>query len=174
MKTHEHHTAGFSKGDSSMIIPASWHSSAGSNDSGFTLVELIVVMAVLGVLALLAIPAYNGYVSLARNARTMSDIRVLEKEIDAYFIDKNVLPPDLNTIQRGNFLDAWKHPYVYQPVATAGPLQLKDGGIPLNTDFDLYSLGPDGLSNPDISQLDGQDDIIRAADGGYVGTGAGF
>ncbi len=132
-------------------------------------------MAILAVLATFAIPAYNSYVDMAKISKAKSDVRMLESEITAYVIDKNALPGDLNDIQRGNFLDSWKQLYEYRPVATAGPLQRKDRFLnPLNSDFDIYSLGPDGLSQPRLSDPTSQDDIVRAADGGYVGTGAEF
>ncbi len=181
MKSSEYHPAGCSKPDPGLEIPTARHYDTGDSDKGFTLVELIVVVAILAVLALLAIPSYNNYVLLAKNSRTMSDIRLLEKEIDAYILDKNTLPASLADIRRDTFPDAWNHPYVFYPIDTTvvppalDPLQRIDRFMnPLNTDFDLYSLGPDGLTNLDISQLDGQNDIIRASGGGYVGTGKAF
>jgi general secretion pathway protein G len=41
--------------------------------------------------------------------------------------------------------------------------------VPVNTDFDLYSLGEDGKSQSPFTAADSQDDIVRANNGGYVG-----
>lgn len=40
---------------------------------------------------------------------------------------------------------------------------------PLNSDFDLYSMGKDGNTAKPITAKISQDDIIRANDGGFVG-----
>jgi general secretion pathway protein G len=45
---------------------------------------------------------------------------------------------------------------------------------PLNSDFDLYSMGKDGLSQAPITARASQDDIIRASDGGFIGLAAQF
>lgn len=45
---------------------------------------------------------------------------------------------------------------------------------PINSDFDLYSLGPDGVSKTQLTQKDSLDDIVRARDGGYVGLASEF
>ena len=41
--------------------------------------------------------------------------------------------------------------------------------VPLNTDFDLYSKGPDGASQKPLNAEASRDDIVRANNGAYVG-----
>ena len=45
---------------------------------------------------------------------------------------------------------------------------------PLNSDFDLYSMGPDGESQPALTAKASWDDIIRASDGGFVGRASRY
>ena len=45
---------------------------------------------------------------------------------------------------------------------------------PLNTDYDLYSKGPDGKSASALTAKISRDDIIRANDGAYVGLASEF
>ena len=45
---------------------------------------------------------------------------------------------------------------------------------PLNSDFDLYSMGADGQSVAPITTKVSQDDIIRANDGGYIGLARNY
>ena len=46
--------------------------------------------------------------------------------------------------------------------------------VPLNSDFDLYSLGPDGISALALPAAPSQDDVVRAANGAYIGLGANY
>jgi len=46
--------------------------------------------------------------------------------------------------------------------------------VPLNTDFDLYSVGPDGESAGPLSAKNSKDDVIRALNGGFVGLASNF
>ena len=41
--------------------------------------------------------------------------------------------------------------------------------VPINTDFDLYSLGKDGLSAGPLTAKDSRDDIVRANNGAFIG-----
>jgi general secretion pathway protein G len=143
--------------------------------AGFSLIELIVIVTVLGVLVILAIPSYNKLVETAKVGRCTTEIRVLEKDINAYFIDRNALPGSLNDIGRGDLRDPWGNLYRY--------LNIADGGVPprsdvpfddLNKDFDLYSVGPDSATLPDIKEAVSLDDVVRAGDGGWVGLGKDF
>jgi general secretion pathway protein G len=41
--------------------------------------------------------------------------------------------------------------------------------VPINTDFDLYSVGPDGNTQPPLTAPVSRDDIVRANDGRFIG-----
>ncbi|MSM40221.1 MAG: prepilin-type N-terminal cleavage/methylation domain-containing protein [Geobacter sp.] len=141
------------------------------DNRGFTLIELIVVTAILGVLALMAIPAYNSYVNSSKIARAEGDIRTMENDITAYLVDRGTLPDNLNDIGRGTLRDPWGNPYEYYNFAVGGKTPLQDLGLhDLNSEFDLYSKGPDGASAADYSDPSSADDIVRSGDGGYVGN----
>jgi general secretion pathway protein G len=46
--------------------------------------------------------------------------------------------------------------------------------VPLNTDFDLYSVGRDGESVPPLSAAKSRDDVVRAANGAFIGLASKF
>lgn len=46
--------------------------------------------------------------------------------------------------------------------------------VPLNSDYDLYSKGPDGKSSPPLTAKESRDDIIRANDGAYFGLASEY
>ena len=46
--------------------------------------------------------------------------------------------------------------------------------VPVNNDFDLYSMGKDGASTPAFTAKMSQDDIVRANNGKYVGLVADY
>lgn len=141
---------------------------------GFTLVELIVVCAILGVLATLAFPAYNQFIRGVKVARVISEIRTLEKDITSVVSDGNPLPNSLADIGRDTLRDPWGNLYQYLKIANGGTPRQDDFTFDLNTDYDIYSLGPDGLSDTNIKAANSLDDIIRTSDGGWVGTGEDF
>jgi general secretion pathway protein G len=41
--------------------------------------------------------------------------------------------------------------------------------VPINYDYDLYSVGKDGQTQPPLTVQASWDDVIRANGGGYVG-----
>jgi general secretion pathway protein G len=142
-----------------------------NSQRAFTLVELIVVVAVLTILAAMAIPQFNQYRDKAKSSASAADIRALEKAVIAYVLDKNSLPATLADAGV-NQLDPWQRAYVY---AAPGTLEYSvGGGITLNTDFDLYSTGADGLSTINSGDQNSLDDIVRSNDGGFAGTRAGL
>lgn len=46
--------------------------------------------------------------------------------------------------------------------------------VPINSDYDLYSHGADGLTHATLHHPDSRDDVIRGANGSYYGVAEGF
>jgi general secretion pathway protein G len=139
---------------------------------GFTLIELMVVIAIIGTLAAIAIPSYFSYLNKVRIQRAIDEIRGIEIAAIAFFADNNRYPNTLIEAGMGNPLDSWGNPYVYYPMDNVPPGQhvRKDKSLhPVNTDFDLYSMGADGKSVAPFTAQPSQDDIVRANNGAYVG-----
>ncbi|MDP3695619.1 MAG: type II secretion system protein GspG [Desulfocapsaceae bacterium] len=140
-------------------------------DCGFTLVELLVVIAIIGTLAGIAIPLFFQYIDTARVTRAKSEIRMLSQEITSYYLQHNRYPNNLAEIGLGAMLDPWRNPYEYLPIAGTPPgKHRKDHAmVPVNKDYDLYSMGEDGKSQTPFTAKASRDDIVRANDGSYIG-----
>jgi general secretion pathway protein G len=144
---------------------------------GFTLIELLIVIAIVLTVSAIAIPNLMAAIDLARIARAVGDIHTLEDEIDLYQVINSQFPDSLAAVGYGAFLDPWGSPYQYLNHATmrGNGQDRKDRFlVPLNSDYDLYSMGKDGASLPPITVKVSQDDIIRASNGSYVGLASQF
>ncbi|HXE97655.1 MAG TPA: prepilin-type N-terminal cleavage/methylation domain-containing protein [Dongiaceae bacterium] len=143
---------------------------AGLGSCGYTLVELVVVVGIIAALAMMAVPSFREYVKTAKNNACASDLRIIDKAVTAYYIERNVLPANLTEVGMNTLLDPWKNNYVYHNLSLAGPPPLQDiAGAELNTDYDLYCKGEDGLSDPVAGVPGNEDDIARANDGYFIG-----
>jgi general secretion pathway protein G len=72
--------------------------------SGFTLVELMVVMSIIGILMLLAVPSYVSAVKHAQEAVLREDLHVLRAAIDSYTMDKQKAPQSLDDLVQNGYL----------------------------------------------------------------------
>jgi general secretion pathway protein G len=136
---------------------------------GFTLVELLIVVAIVGLLAVMVSLGFQDFIEKAKIARATEEIRSLEKEIIAYSTDKASYPPLLDDIGRQSLKDPWGNLYVYDQLCPpADGCSREAGGSPLNTDFDLYSKGANGATDPSIFHDDSLDDIIRGKNGSFA------
>lgn len=153
------------------------HSSRRRKSLGFTVLELLIVIAVLLTISALAIPSLMSAMDQARIARAVGDIKTLEDEIALYETINGRLPDDLSQVGYANYHDPWGNPYEYLNHATMkgnGKARKDRFLVPLNSDYDLYSMGKDGQSVAPITAKSSKDDIIRASDGSYVGLASQF
>jgi general secretion pathway protein G len=145
---------------------------------GFTLIELFIVIAIIGTLSAIAIPNYLRYRNQAKIMLAITDIQMIGKQIALFVIDNDGQYPNslsnLPNISVPN--DPWGNPYQYLRIDGAilkgkGKIKpRKDHNThPVNSDYDLYSMGKDGKSNEAFTAGPSQDDIVRANDGEYVG-----
>jgi len=63
-----------------------------TRNSGFTIVELLIVIVVIAILAAISIVAYNGVQSRANNSRILSAVNQVEKAMRIWHIDTGKQP----------------------------------------------------------------------------------
>jgi general secretion pathway protein G len=73
-------------------------------DSGFTLIELIIVMTIIGLLAAIAVPMYVQSVRHAKEAVLKEDLRTLRSAIDSYTVDKQKAPQSLDDLVQAGYI----------------------------------------------------------------------
>lgn len=141
--------------------------SAVTRQSGFTLIEIMVVVVIIGILASVVVPRIMDNPDKARVAKAKHDILSLESALDIYRLDNFVYP----TTDQG--LEA----LISRPTSSPEPANWKQGGYikklnkdPWGNDYlylspgehgeiDIYSLGADGAAggegpNADIGSWD--------------------
>ncbi len=76
----------------------------GKGDSGFTLVELMIVMTIIGILAAIAIPSYIRSIQKAKEAVLREDLHTMRTAIDSYTVDKEKAPESLDDLVQAGYL----------------------------------------------------------------------
>ena len=72
--------------------------------SGFTLIELMIVIAIMGILLTLAIPSFVGAIKRAREAALKEDLQTMRTAIDTYTMDKQKGPQSLDDLVQSGYL----------------------------------------------------------------------
>jgi general secretion pathway protein G len=147
------------------------------SNRGFTLVELMVAIGILAVTAAIGLPSYMAYKQRAYVAAATTDIMTIATAINRYNTVNNSPPPDLATIGFDTLLDPWGRPYVYLSFTGLngnGQMRKDKNLVPLNTQYDLYSVGADGQSRPPLTVPVSKDDVILANDGNYIGLASKY
>lgn len=148
-----------------------------SRIKGFTLIELMIAMALVGLLIMMAFPLYTSYLERTRSAIAISDISRMSSAITLYGAVNSEFPDSLADVYMSGLKDPWGNPYVYTNIANVkgkGKLRKDRNLVPINSDYDLYSKGPDGESVGPLTAQKSKDDIIRAGNGSFIGIAEDF
>ena len=144
---------------------------------GFTLLELAIVLAIAAIIIAIAVPSLQNYFERTRIVQSVLDLDSMQKTIRQYQFSKGALPDALADVGLDGKLDPWGYPYEYLNLITAkgnGQARKDKTLKPLNSDFDLYSIGPDGLTAASLTNSKSRDDVIRARDGSFLGLASEF
>jgi general secretion pathway protein G len=145
---------------------------------GFTLIELLLSVTILGILLTTAVATYNVLDEKQSVNEAISDVQAIEALLARFFTESNSYPSSLAEIPAAASLrDPWGNPYQYLNIAEThgnGQVRKDHNLVPLNTDYDLYSLGEDGRSVSPLTAQASRDDIVRANNGGFVGLAANY
>ncbi len=147
------------------------HNRVGKTQLGLTLIEIMIVLAIIGVIASIAMPAYKDYTEKAKINQAVSDIAAVCVKIEAYWQDNRTYPSSLADVGASGMVDPWGNAYRYLDLtlpSSTGAARKDRNLVPINSDFDLYSMGKNGATTPPISTPNGKDDIIRANDGRFL------
>ena len=133
-----------------------------TNQTGFTLIEVIVVLVILGILASIVVPKVVSRTDQAQVVKAKQDIRALESALQMYRVDNFNYPSTDQGLQAlsekptsgqepknwqdGGYIkkvpkDPWGNDYQYLSPGEKG-------------DFDIYSLGSDGRPGGDDASKD--------------------
>jgi general secretion pathway protein G len=139
--------------------------------------EIAIVLATIAMLATMAVPAYERYRERARVVQAVSDMGAMGLTIRMYAEDNRVFPDALDQVGLAGRVDPWGRTYRYHNLSDEkgkGGAR-KDGRLnPLNSDFDLYSVGKDGETALPLPPPVSHDDVVRARNGRFIGLAKDF
>ena len=147
---------------------------------GMTFLEVSVAAAGVMTMFAIAVPSLEVAREDMRVHEAVTDITVIQFAVTKYELRYGTIPADTAALNLAEDVatDPWGHPYVYLNYATPDPADAdprKDQFLkPINTAYDVYRTGPDGLTHRNLSNTRARDDIVRAVDGGYIGVAEDF
>ena len=131
-----------------------------NKQSGFSLVEVMVVIAIIGILATMILPNILGSQEQANEQKIVADIVAIENALSQYHLDNNRYP----TTEQG--LEALVRKPSYDPV----PRNYRNGGYIKRLPNDPYGNSYLLLSPGENSNID----IFSSGKDGQPGTGDDF
>jgi general secretion pathway protein G len=142
----------------------------------FTMIEVLIGIGILGVILAIAVPLYTQYKTKLNTAIAVKDIINIQVAIESYNQANDAFPNSLTDVNMNSLLDPWGTAYEYLNLdgVPIGQMRKDQALVPINSDYDLYSKGPDGASVKPLTAAASRDDIVRANNGGFIGIAADY
>jgi general secretion pathway protein G len=138
--------------------------------------ELMTAVVIVGLLVAIALPSYAAIVERQKVGQARIDLLKIGTLIEQYRTMRFSVPESLVDLGPDVIIpkDPWGRDYQYlnfnSPAPGINGKIRKDHNLhPLNSEFDLYSLGEDGQSQAPLTARASHDDVIWARDGAFVG-----
>ena len=131
---------------------------------------------VVGLLAAVAVPTYSGIVERQKIGEARRDLVQIVVIIERFRTIRFQIPETLAELglEADLLEDPWGREYQFLSFDSSikgikGKIRKDHNLHPLNSEFDLYSLGKDGKSQSPLTAKASRDDVIWARDGGFIG-----
>jgi general secretion pathway protein G len=139
----------------------------------------MAAVVVAGLLTAIALPSYRSVIERQKVSKAIADLALIAMSIEKYRTQHFEPPATLADIDMDTLKDPWDRPYRYLNFAAGGPGVMgqirKDHNLhPINSEFDLYSMGRDGATRPPLTAPVSRDDVVLARDGGFIGVATDF
>lgn len=126
-------------------------------NSGFTLIEVMVVVVILSILAAIIVPKIMDRPEQARVTKAKNDIRAIESALNLYRLDNMMYPstdqglealvteptdaPEPKNWKEGGYvdrlpMDPWGSPYLYLNPGVHGTIDIYSSGIDIQSEED--------------------------------------
>lgn len=155
------------------------------HQKGMTFFGLLVTLVIATILILFAVPMFGkagvdcddlnarqGPLMRARIAQVTGDLGKIHMAASTFELSNGRYPASLAEISLDHLRDPWGNPYRYLLVYgrnDLGPVRKDHDLKPVNTGYDVYSVGPDGATASPFTSTGGKDDIVMANDGDFFG-----
>lgn len=119
-----------------------------NKQSGFTIVELLIVIVVIGILAALVVTTFNGIQQKGRDTERETDIKAIHGQLEAYYAQNGTYPllADVNdTTWRGTNMKGLDNEALRDPKAAPGTFTL--AGTPGNAVYSYQVYEANGTTN---------------------------
>ena len=135
--------------------------------------------AALALLTAIAVPSYARIIQRTKVSQCVVDLSGIALNIKKYTVAHGATPMSLNDLGMTLPKDPWGQDYRFLNFNSGAPgvngQIRKDHNLhPLNTEFDLYSVGADGRSQAPLTARTSKDDIIWARDGAFIGLASDY
>ena len=141
-------------------------------NKAFTFIEFCVVLLIVTLFYFILAPAILAMVDKVNSKTTADEITDIQGDIDKFFEENGFFPDSLDEVFDPVPLDPWGNPFQYINHDTGngnGQLRKDKNLVPINSDYDLYSMGPDGRTASPLTAAISLDDIIRGRNGAFTG-----
>lgn len=152
---------------------------------GSSFFSVLMTLAIVGILGTFAMAMYGkpgmncddpnarvGYFMRAKIAAITADIGAMNLALLRFELSHNRFPDNLGELKGINLIDPWGNPYQYlnfNDADGAGKMRKDHNLHKVNLYFDLYSMGPDGVTATPFTSTKGEDDVVMAAHGNFIG-----